>query len=636
MRKHLKYILIIVGTLILLTFLTIKLYFHYGVPEYNGKHSLLELQDTVEVFTDPYGVPHIFAKSNGDLFFTAGYIIARERLFQLSLLAAVARGEISRILGDDYAEHDDYIKQNQLFSKSSENTSAINYDNELLIQAYCSGINTWIDEAEEKLPISFIILNTKPPKWTSSDVINIVSMMTSNLYKDRQAEWFLNTIGQYFGEAKLREILAIDVFDWTNTNEDFTIDSIGQINLILENQIWELIGATGSMSHGEAIIIPKENTALQNPILVYNDIWGMQQPAKWYDIHLGGDDINIEGAMIPGFPIPLVGKNDNTVWAFTGQVTAGTINTIFDIAHGEFNLSQMNNLDLSLSYIDTSGFYSNPKASSQRLKLLQNRFDSLENINVDDVVRILTETQNLGKAEFAHKVAQIYSDNNTTNKKALNMLYEWNGDEPATSAKALLINIIYTKLLENLFQDEFSLVGESVFDTFISLPILAENSINMMLNNIESGWIDDIKTVEHEESLIEMITKSIDEALVEIEKDFGKNILNWQSGKAYTKTYKHILPERSFVAKLFNLNIGPGVGSYDQISSTALCRIFDLSDMTTSYSILPTGQSGLPKSVHYNDQVALFESGEFRMIAFNETTKRNSDQYQKLVLCPAE
>jgi len=634
--KLLKYILVIVGMLILLTVLTIKLYFHYDVPEYNGKHSLLELQDTVEVFTDPYGVPHIFANSNEDLFFTAGYIVARERLFQLSLLVAVTRGEISRILGDDYAEHDDYIKQNQLFSKSSENTSAINNDYEPLIQAYCSGINTWIDEAEDKLPISFKILNTKPPKWTPSDVINVVSMMTSNLYKDRQAEWFLNTIGQYFGETKLREILAIDAYAWMNTNEDFTIDSISQINLTLENQIWELMGATGSMSQGEAMIIPKEKTAPHKPILIFNDIWDMQQPAKWYDIHLKGGDINIEGAMIPGFPVPLVGKNDNTAWAFTGQVTAETINTIFDIANGEFNLNQVNNLDLSLSYIDTSGFYANPKEPSQRFNLLQKRLTDSENIYIDDVVNILSETKNSRKLEFTNKVAKIYSDNNQDNKKLMSMLSEWNGDESATSAETLLINIIYTKLVENLFQDEFSLVGENVFDTFVGLHVLAENSINMMLNNTESGWIDDIKTVEHEESLVEMVIKSVDEALVEIEKDFGKNILNWQRGKANIETYKHILHERPFVAKLFNLNIGPDVSSYDQISGTVLCRIFDLSDMTTSYSILPTGQSGLPKSVHYNDQVALFESGEFRNIAFDETMIRNSNQYQKLVLCPTE
>ncbi|GAG01777.1 unnamed protein product, partial [marine sediment metagenome] len=86
--KYLKYILTIGAMLILLTFLTFKLYFHYDIPEYGGTQSLSGLQDTVEVFTDPYGIPHVFAKNNKDLFYTAGYIIARERLFQLSLLAA--------------------------------------------------------------------------------------------------------------------------------------------------------------------------------------------------------------------------------------------------------------------------------------------------------------------------------------------------------------------------------------------------------------------------------------------------------------------------------------------------------------------------------------------------------------------
>ena len=119
--KYLKYILTITAILILLTFLTVKLYFHYDLPKYSGMQSLSGLQDTVEVFTDRFGVPYIFAKNNEDLFFSAGYMIARERLFQLSLLAAVARGEISTLLGDEYAEHDNYIIQNKLFSVSSEN-----------------------------------------------------------------------------------------------------------------------------------------------------------------------------------------------------------------------------------------------------------------------------------------------------------------------------------------------------------------------------------------------------------------------------------------------------------------------------------------------------------------------------------
>ena len=200
--------------------------------------------------------------------------------------------------------------------------------------------------------------------------------------------------------------------------------------------------------------------------------------------------------------------------------------------------------------------------------------------------------------------------------------------------------------------DEFSLVGDNAFNIFISLPIIAEQSINMILNNSESSWIDDIKTVGYQEGLTEIVTKSVEEAISEIERDFGENILTWQWGKANTKTYKHVLNERSIIAKLFNLSIGPFAGygsnsnlnvseyffnnSYNQISGPSIRRIFDLSDMNTSYSILPTGQSGLPKSVHYANQVELFNKHIFRKIEFDETVIRNSDQYQKLVLCPAK
>ena len=638
--------------LMLLTFLTFKLYFHYDIPEYNGTQSIAGLQDTVEVFMDNYGVPHVFAENNEDLFYAAGYIIARERLFQLSLLAAVGRGEISTLLGDNYTIHDDYLKQNKLFSISSENLSAINYENEILIKAYCSGINTWIDETEKTLPLSFKILNTKPLKWTFSDVINVVAMMTNNLQQDRQVGWFINTIRQYFGETKLLELLTVNTYNWIKTEKAFSIDSLNKLNLPVKNQIWELVGATGSLLRSDVMIIPKEQTASQKSILIFDDIWGLQQPAKWYDMHLNGGDFNIEGAIIPGFPIPLVGKTDYAAWAFTGQLTVETINTLFDIANGKFNLEQSDIFDLSLSYIDTSGFCSDQKEYSLRFQLLQERLADLDNIYINDIVNQLSETKNPGKAESAHKIAKIYMDNNPINKTSVSMLYNWDGDESATLAEALLINIIYTKLLKNIFMDEFSLIGEDIFDIFVSLPILAEQSINMILNNSESGWIDDIKTVGYQESLIEIVIKSVDEALGEIEKDFGENILTWQWGKTNTKIYKHILYERSIIAKLFNLNIGPfdGYGSnsnlnvseynfdnsYNQISGTSIRRIFNLSDTNTSYSILPTGQSGLPKSVHYADQAELFNKHSFRKIEFDETTIRNSAQYQKLVLCPAK
>lgn len=637
--------------LFLLSLLTFKLYFHYDIPEYSGTKVLSGLQDTVEVFTDPFGVPHIFAKTNEDLFYTAGYIIARERLFQLSLLAAVVRGEISTLLGDDYIVHDTYIKRKNLFSVSSELLSEITDENEILIEAYCSGINAWIDESGKALPLSFKILKTKPLRWTSSDVINIASMLTINLRKERQLGWFINTIRQYFGETKLLELLTIDTYNRYIAELDLVIDPSNRINFAIENQVMELIGASGSLLRSNVIIIPKEQTVSQKPILIFDDIGGLRQPAKWYDMHLNGGDFNMEGSVIPGFPIPLVGKTNNTVWAVTDQLTAENINALFDIAADKFDLDQNNISELSISLADTAGFSTKQKNLSYRFGLLQERLIDLDSININNIVDKLSDTKNPEKAEIAHKIARIYMDNNLVNTH-VGMLYDWNGDESATSAEALLINIIYTKLLKNIFIDEFSLIGDDVFDMFISLPAIAEQSINMMLNNSEASWIDDIKTVSHQETLTEIVIKSVAEALSEIENNFGENILTWHWGKVNTKTYKHILSERSLIDRLFKLSIGPFAGSgsnsnfnvseynfdnsYDQISGISVRRIFDLSDMNISYSILPTGQSGLPRSVHYTDQVELFKNHSFRKIEFDETVIRSSGQYQKLILCPAE
>jgi acyl-homoserine lactone acylase PvdQ len=632
MMKYLKYTLFIVPLLGLLTFLTVRLYFHYDVPIYSGTMVLPELQDTVEVYTDFYGVPHVFAQNNEDLFYTAGYIIARERLFQLSLLASVARGESSILLGDDYNKHDDYIKQNKLFSISKGSTNAINSENELLIQAYCSGINTWIDETEETLPLSFKILNKKPLKWTSIDVINVVSMMTGDLNRNRQKEWLLNTIGQYYGEKKLLEILSVETFNQINTQEYFLTDLINKVDLTLEKQIWELVGAISPSLQNDAIIIPKEQTLSQKPIIIFEDVYGMQLPTKWYDMHLNGGDFNIEGAVIPGFPIPLVGKNNSKTWAVSGQVTTRAVNNLFDyISNTTFNEPVE-----SFSHADTSGYKNNPTEYSLEFKLLQEQLADLEKISINDIIDKLSETKNTDKFEYVQKIVNIYLDNNFANKRYLNILNNGDGDEPATPSESLLINVIYTKLLENIFMDEFSLVGEDVFGMFVSLSNLAEQSIYMILNNSDISWIDDIKTVDYKENLVEIVTKSVDEAINEIKKKYGNNIHNRQL--ANSKIYKHILHNKSVITKLFNLNIevDTGFGSYNNVYETSLQRIFDLSDMNTSYSILPTGQSGLPKSVHYGDQADMFNNHDFRKVEFDKTTIRNSDKYQKLVLYPAE
>ncbi|MFG2503061.1 penicillin acylase family protein [Streptomyces sp. NPDC048441] len=64
------------------------------------------LHEPVEIRIDQWGVPHLYAASQDDLFLAQGFNAARDRLFQLDLWRRRGLGLLSEVLGDEYAEHD--------------------------------------------------------------------------------------------------------------------------------------------------------------------------------------------------------------------------------------------------------------------------------------------------------------------------------------------------------------------------------------------------------------------------------------------------------------------------------------------------------------------------------------------------
>src|SRR5829696_1083468 len=57
------------------------------------------LGEPVDVLRDRWGINHIYAKNEHDLFFVQGYTAARDRLFQFELWRRQATGTVSEILG---------------------------------------------------------------------------------------------------------------------------------------------------------------------------------------------------------------------------------------------------------------------------------------------------------------------------------------------------------------------------------------------------------------------------------------------------------------------------------------------------------------------------------------------------------
>jgi penicillin amidase len=58
------------------------------------------LEQSVEILKDRWGIAHIYAQTEHDLFFAQGWSAARDRLFQLEIWRRQAMGTVAEILGE--------------------------------------------------------------------------------------------------------------------------------------------------------------------------------------------------------------------------------------------------------------------------------------------------------------------------------------------------------------------------------------------------------------------------------------------------------------------------------------------------------------------------------------------------------
>ncbi|MFZ2519945.1 MAG: penicillin acylase family protein, partial [Anaerolineae bacterium] len=66
----------------------------------SGTLSLPGLTASVEIIRDRWGVPHIYAANDHDVFFAQGFVHAQDRLWQMELNRRLATGRLSEVLGD--------------------------------------------------------------------------------------------------------------------------------------------------------------------------------------------------------------------------------------------------------------------------------------------------------------------------------------------------------------------------------------------------------------------------------------------------------------------------------------------------------------------------------------------------------
>lgn len=305
-----------------------------ALPQLDGKLPVRGLMAPVTVTRDGHGVPTIDASSLEDLFFAQGYVTAQDRLWQMDVMRRVASGELSEVLGEDTLTLDREQRILGLRAAARKSIGIASPRELSLFQAYARGVNAFIEQSNQHLPIEFRILHYKPKPWMPEDSVVIANQMV----KDLNYHYFFDALAREKILAKLGPDLTADLYvnrsfhdrpptvmredlsqpesNSSTTDEDDDEDSPD--NAVTRNSarptaMPEFLPVNGSNDW----VVSGAHTVTGKPLLSNDMHLGHQMPNLWYEAHLRAGSFEVAGVTLPGMPYVIVGHNQRVAWGFT-------------------------------------------------------------------------------------------------------------------------------------------------------------------------------------------------------------------------------------------------------------------------------------------------------------------------------
>jgi penicillin G amidase len=157
------------------------------------------LEKEVRVLRDSAGINHIFAETEADLFFSQGYLAAKDRLFQFEIWRRQATGTMAEIFGERELARDQGVR---LFKYRGAKSTELNHYHprgEQIIESFVRGVNAYIAEVRANpalLPLEFKLLDILPEPWTWEVVISRHQGLLENVKDELSFSRMVSMIGQ--------------------------------------------------------------------------------------------------------------------------------------------------------------------------------------------------------------------------------------------------------------------------------------------------------------------------------------------------------------------------------------------------------------------------------------------------------
>lgn len=469
-------------------FFAVKLAY-ISLPSDFIEEELSNIKDTIKVYSNQYGIPHIITKNERDAFFIMGYQHALDRLWQMELYRRIAQGTLAELFGSDKLDIDRFYRSLQFKKIAKKILKQMDKETKEMLQAYSEGVNYFIEENKNKLPLEFNALNFVPEQWEPIHSIIIQRFLAFEQSVAFSVDITMSQIALRLGTKDAQEL--IPNFDVLTDNDTLKSKTINQIPKAISNtfhyksvsknmaeilnEISKLIikkdkflnkeiSATGSNTW-----VTRKMDGINNNLILANDPhMKLGLPSYWYQVHITCPNFNVTGMSIPGMPLVLVGRNDFISWGMTS--------------------SMVDDCDFFVEIIDTAD---NDYYYLNGLKKAFNYIKDTIKIKGEEALKYY-----LRETERSAVISDVYAKSEPKNNFWSNCIsFSWTGQYPSNEFKAIyLVNKAKNK---NEFDNALSLwaipgiifsyadkQGNYGLKSAVRLPV--RNSTNPIF--INEGW----------------------------------------------------------------------------------------------------------------------------------------------------
>lgn len=315
-----KKLIILIAAVLACASLGVYFWLESSAPTYEGSLSLSGLQERVTIHFDDFGVPHIEAENNHDLFMAFGYAHAQERLFQMEMMRRAGSGTLAEIIGQPM------IKVDRIFltlgMKEYAEVSAARFEEQKgtpmydAVKAYLDGVNAFIENGPT--PPEFSIIGITKHRFEPIDLYYITGAMAFNFGMAQKTEPVMDYIAKQFSEKHLSDIGLYHQNESaipTTPHDSAYFKSL--IGLAKAFQATEDIMPFATLNGSNAWAVSGSKTA-SGKVIVSNDTHiGYMIPQTWYEAHLKSPEFEMSGHYLAGVPFAMVGRDRYKAWGVT-------------------------------------------------------------------------------------------------------------------------------------------------------------------------------------------------------------------------------------------------------------------------------------------------------------------------------